>query len=356
MRSYDRPTKRATSQEHPSARRDWPFLVAGNLVQEQLMDRAEEKIRIGIASCLLGQPVRFDGGHKRDAFIVDRLGNYLDWVAVCPEVEMGMGVPREPIQLVKSGDETRLVTVKTKKDVSAKMRKFAKTKVAKLQGLGVSGYVFKKGSPSCGMERVKVYGSKGVPTHDGRGLFAEELMDTFSDLPVEEEGRLHDPVLRENWLERVFAFHALQKLWQSKWGAAELVSFHTKHKLALLAHSETHYRALGRLVASIKKMEKKEAAMRYQADFMAALKLRATTRKNTNVLLHMVGYFKTKLDPVAKRELLGTIEDYHQGHAPLSVPLTLIAHYVRVFDEKYLAQQSYLNPHPKELALRHFIL
>ena len=308
-------------------------------------------IRIGISQCLLGEQVRFDGGHKLDRFITKTLGRYFEWVPVCPEVELGLGTPRETLRLVQVEEGIGLVMPKSGRDWTRQMNEYAKIRVAQLAGEDLTGYILKSDSPSCGMERVRVYAPSGMPTRSGVGFFARELLQHFPDLPIEEEGRLSDPRLRENWIQRVFAYHRLRVLWESKWTIGALVEFHTAHKLVLLAHSPKAYTGLGRLVAAAKQMPRQELRQQYQTEFMAALKILATRGRNANVLQHMAGYFKKRLDDKSRQELQDYIADYRQGYLPLIVPVTLIKHCVRQFDVSYLAGQVYLNPHPKELAL-----
>jgi uncharacterized protein YbgA (DUF1722 family)/uncharacterized protein YbbK (DUF523 family) len=312
-------------------------------------------IRIGISACLLGEPVRFDGGHKKDAFLTDVLAPHVEWVPVCPEVEVGMGTPRETLRLVRDKGQIRMVTTRSGIDYTDAMRTWAAGRVRTLAGEDLDGYVLKKDSPSCGMERVKVYGGEGPGVRDGRGLFAEALLERLPLLPVEEEGRLCDPRLRENFIERVFAYRRLKDLFGSRWSIGALVRFHTAHKMALLAHSTTAYQELGRLVARAAGLPRAELRGRYETLFMGTLSLPATTRRHTNVLSHMAGHLKDKLDPASRQELAASIEEYRQGLVPLVVPLTLIAHYVRVHRIEYLAGQTYLQPHPRELMLRNHV-
>jgi uncharacterized protein YbgA (DUF1722 family)/uncharacterized protein YbbK (DUF523 family) len=316
---------------------------------------AREPIRIGISSCLLGQKVRFDGGHKRDAFLVDTFGVFVEWVPVCPEVELGLGTPRESLRLVRKGDLVHMVNTKSGRDITPEMRRWTRTRVEELSGENLAGYVLKKDSPSCGMERVKVYGESGMAERNGRGFFAEALIDRFARLPVEEEGRLSDPRLRDNFVERVFAYVRLRELFRDRWSAGDLVRFHTAHKMALLAHSPQAYTDLGRLVARAKTLDRAALEAKYRELFMDALAKMATARKHTNVLQHMAGYFKDVLDADGKQELAGSIEDYRLGLVPLIVPLTLIKHHVRRHKVEYLAGQVYLDPHPKELMLRNHV-
>jgi uncharacterized protein YbgA (DUF1722 family)/uncharacterized protein YbbK (DUF523 family) len=307
------------------------------------MSTQEPAIRIGISSCLVGQKVRFDGQHKHDRYLTDTLGRYFDWVPVCPEVELGLGTPRETIHLVQLEDSIQLQTTRTKVDLTKRMELFAKQRVRQLDDEDLTGYILKKDSPSCGMERVKVQQPKGSPKRIGVGVFAQALLERFPHLPVEEEGRLCDPKLRENWVERVFAYHALKQLWRKPWTIGDLVDFHTRHKFTLLAHSEPEYRQLGQLVAAAKSVTRGELRDRYSDLFMAAMKKIATTNKNCNVLQHILGFFKKELDAKSKEELISHIEDYRQRLVPLIVPLTLIAHYVRILDVPYLRDQVYLH-------------
>ena len=313
----------------------------------------DASIRVGISACLLGEEVRFDGGHKRDAFLTEEFGRFVEWVPVCPEVEAGFGTPREAMHLRRSNGELRLVTVKTDRDVTAPMERVIRQRIPALAAEGLSGYVLKKNSPSCGLERVKVYDRNGaLSAEKGRGLFADALISRFPLLPVEEEGRLSDPRLRENFVERVFAYSRLQALFRGRWSAGSLVQFHTAHKLILMAHSPDAYRRLGVLVAAQKQLSRLELQRRYSEEFMRAMAVMATTRRHTNVLQHMAGYFKERLDRESKAELQSTIEDYRRGLVPLVVPITLLRHHVRVHGVEYLAGQLYLQPHPKELMLR----
>lgn len=313
-------------------------------------------IRIGVSSCLLGQRVRFDGGHKRDAFLVETFGRFVEWVPVCPEVEMGLSIPRETLRLVHNPKGNRLVAPKSGADHTDAMARFAAGRVAALAKEDLCGYVLKKDSPSCGMERVKVYSPRGgAASKTGRGLFAETLLTVFPQLPVEEEGRLCDPRLRENFVERVFAYRRLRSLFGSRWTRRHLIEFHTAHKFQLLAHSPTAYERLGRLVAGAKKLPPTRLRSHYEEDFMEALTVLATPSRHANVLLHIAGFFKDKLEPASRRELLALVEDYRRRLVPLVVPLTLVRHHVNRHDIAYLRGQIYLDPHPKELMLRNHV-
>jgi uncharacterized protein YbgA (DUF1722 family)/uncharacterized protein YbbK (DUF523 family) len=312
------------------------------------------RLRIGISSCLLGDEVRFDGGHKRDAFLTDVLAPYVEWVRVCPEVEVGMGVPRETLRLVRVNGDTRMVTTRTGVDHTDAMRTYADRRARQLGSMRLRGYVLKKDSPSCGTERVKVFGG-GAPARTGVGTYAEILKARFPALPIEEEGRLRDPVLRENFVERVFAYDRLRALFDARWTLGSLVAFHAAHKMALLAHATSAYQALGRLVAAGKEMRRPELQRDYEARFMTALARPATTRRHTNVLMRMAGHLKKPVDEASKRELLESIDAYRRELVPLVVPLTLLRHHVRVHRVQYLAGQTYLDPHPRELMLRNHV-
>ncbi|MEP6914519.1 MAG: DUF523 and DUF1722 domain-containing protein [Acidobacteriota bacterium] len=311
-------------------------------------------MRIGISACLLGQEVRFDGGHKRDSFLTEVLAPHVEWVPVCPEVEVGMGTPRETLRLVREQGTVRMITTRSAVDHTDAMNAWSARRVEALAREDLDGYVLKKDSPSCGMERVKVYGTAG-PARDGRGLFAAALLARLPLLPVEEEGRLCDPRLRENFVERVFAYRRLKDLFTGRWSHGSLVRFHTIHKMSLLAHSTTAYQELGRLVADGSRLPKPDLRQQYERLFMATLALPATTRRHTNVLMHMAGHLKATLDAASKQELVESIEEYRRGFVPLVVPLTLIAHHVRVHAIEYLAGQLYLQPHPRELMLRNHV-
>jgi uncharacterized protein YbgA (DUF1722 family)/uncharacterized protein YbbK (DUF523 family) len=304
---------------------------------------------------LLGNAVRYDGGHKLDRFITETLGRYVEYVPVCPEVECGLPVPRESMRLEGDPESPRLVTTRTKIDKTDQISGWAKGRVVELEKEGLMGFIFKSDSPSSGMERVKVYNASGVATRNGVGMFARAFMEYFPLLPVEEEGRLHDPALRENFIERVFALARWREVLAGKADRAGLVEFHSKHKFLILAHSTKHYQDMGRLVARVKQMSLQKVFEKYQNRLMEAMKLRATAKKNANVLMHMAGYFKDRLSSGEKAELAEIIEMYRKEMIPLIVPITLLKHYVRKYDQPYLKDQYYLNPHPLELQLRNHV-
>ncbi len=315
----------------------------------------ENMIKLGISTCLLGENVRYDGGHKLDRFLTDTLGQYVRYVPVCPEVECGFGIPREAFRLVGDPESPRLITSRTHQDYTERMTGWAGRRVIELEADGLCGFIFKSNSPSSGMERIKVYNEEGMPVKKGRGVFARIFMEHFPLLPVEDEGRLHDPGLRENFVERIFALRRWRETLSKRYTMGGLVEFHTDHKLLILSHSERHYRSMGRLVAAGKGVPLKELYARYETLLMEALRLKTTPRKNGNVLMHMMGYFKDRLAPDEKQELLEVIGLYREGYIPLMVPITLINHYVRKYNEPYLGRQTYLRPHPVELQLRNHV-
>jgi uncharacterized protein YbgA (DUF1722 family)/uncharacterized protein YbbK (DUF523 family) len=317
--------------------------------------RSDRPVRVGISSCLLGEEVRFDGGHKRDSLLTDTFGLFVEWVPVCPEVECGFGTPRESMRLTRQGTSVRLVTNKSGRDVTDQLDHYALQRVKALDDERLSGYVLKTDSPSCGLEGVKVYGAHAMPARTGRGLFAARLVERFPHLPVEEEGRLSDPRLRDNFAERVFAYARLQPLFAARWTVGSLVAFHTAHKLILMAHSPRAYQQLGVLVAGAKQTSRPDLERQYTDGFMTALRIIATPRRHANVLQHMAGYLKPSIDRDATAELSETIDEFRRGLVPLIVPITLIRHYVRRHDIRYLAGQRYLDPHPGELMLRNHV-
>jgi uncharacterized protein YbgA (DUF1722 family)/uncharacterized protein YbbK (DUF523 family) len=319
------------------------------------MTRPASPIRLGVSACLLGERVRFDGGHKRDDFLADLLGRFVKWVPVCPELESGMGAPREALRLTLRQTALRLVATKTGHDHTAAMRQYTAKRLDELTGERLCGFVLKKDSPTCGLERVRVYNPSGVPTRSGRGLFAAALTERFPLLPLEEEGRLNDPRLRENFVERVFAYDRLTRLFDGRWTAGDLVRFHTAHKMTLLAHVPDAYRRLGQLVARAKSLRRPAVERDYATMFMETLQVIATRRRQVNVLQHMVGHLKDALDAISRHELLGVISAYAAGHVPLVVPITLMRHHVRRCEIAYLSGQVYLDPHPAELMLRNHV-
>ncbi|UCG78618.1 MAG: DUF523 and DUF1722 domain-containing protein [Nitrospirota bacterium] len=312
-------------------------------------------LNIGISSCLIGKNVRYDGRHKRDHFLTETLGKFVTWIPVCPEVECGLPVPREAMRLVGTPDTPRLVTRTTKQDHTKRMTGWAKKKVRDLEAKDLCGFVFKSRSPSSGMERVKIYDINNRSVRMGKGIFAMAFMSAFPQIPVEDEGRLHDPDIRENFIERIFTFRRWKDLIAAGKTINGLIRFHSVHKYLIMAHSPEHLRKLGKMVAGAKKEQPSVLFDSYGSELMNALKLRSTVKKNTNVLQHMLGYFKKQLNADEKKELLDTISNYHKGLVPLIVPITLLNHYTLKYKEPYLRTQIYLHPHPVELMLRNHV-
>lgn len=314
-----------------------------------------DKIKIGVSACLLGEQVRFDGGHKQDAYINGTLSQYFQFMPVCPEVAIGLGTPREPIRLVGDPANPRAIGVRSPQlDVTEKLQAYGRRMGREL--LDLSGYILKRASPSCGMERVKVYQPNGVPIgKSANGIYARVFMEMHPLLPVEEEGRLGDPVLRENFIQRIFVYHRWQALVASDLTPAKLVRFHARHKLILMAHSQTAAKKLGQLVARAGAEPMGDLAPIYIDALMRALKRRAGRKQHANVLMHLMGFLKRVLDTGDKAELVETVDAYRLGHVPLIVPITLLQHHFRRHPEPYVQEQHYLEPHPKELMLRNLL-
>lgn len=312
-----------------------------------------ERIQVGISSCLLGQNVRFDGGHKQSSLCQNELATVFDYQPICPEVAIGLPIPRPAIRLVEDGEQIRLRgSQDAQLDVTEPMQTFAAQQVAQLSAL--SGYIVCAKSPSCGMERVKIFAQEqGHPaSHKGRGLFTQKLMEQHPLLPVEENGRLNDPVLRDNFVTRVFIYHQWQALQHKGLTAHDLVEFHARHKFLLLAHKPAIYRQLGPLVAQLGEQPLAELAEQYIALMMTALNINATRRNHTNVLQHIQGFFKKLISSEERQALADVIDQYRLGKLPLMAPITLIRHLLVKFPDPYIAKQSYLRPYPDSLGLR----
>ncbi|WP_045216644.1 YbgA family protein [Desulfonatronovibrio magnus] len=312
-------------------------------------------MKIGISTCLLGENVRYDGGHKLDKYLRDLLGKYVNYVPVCPESESGLPIPREAMRLVGDPENPRLLTIQTRIDHTDRLQNWGKEKLKELEKAKLCGFIFKSRSPSSGMERVKVYSEKGHPIPKGRGIFAGMFMDAFPLIPVEEDGRMNDPMLRENFIARIFVFSRWRDVLDQDLTTGRLVDFHTRHKLLIMSHNVNAYRDLGRMVAKAKEYDPDQLAEEYISKLMQALKMSSTIKKNVNVLHHVMGYFKKELTSDEKQELLEIIQAYADSLVPLIVPITLLNHYVRKYDQSYLRQQVYLNPHPMELKLRNHV-
>jgi len=311
-------------------------------------------VTIGVSSCLLGEPVRYDGGHKHDRYITDILGRYFRFLPVCPEVGCGLPVPREAMRLEGDPANPRLVTHGSRRDLTDLMQAYSTKMLSELEAADLCGFIFKKGSPSSGLFRVKVYNA-GIPAKSGSGIFAAAVARHFPLLPLEEEGRLNDPIIRENFIERVFCYRRWKDFLASDPSLGHLVAFHTAHKLLMMAHCPEIYRAMGALVAHGRQLPTGELLLKYEELFMKGLARHATIKKNTNVLQHLMGYFKRRLSTEEKEELQEVIDQYHEQQVPLIVPLTLIKHYVAKYDESYLKGQVYLSPHPAQLMLSNHV-
>ncbi len=314
-----------------------------------------DRIKLGISTCLLGENVRYDGGHKLDRYLRDILGQFVEWVPVCPEVECGLSTPREAMHLVGDPDSPRLITIKTGIDYTEQMLTWAGKCLGLLEKEQLCGFIFKTKSPSSGMRDIKIYNDKGMVVNKGVGLWAKTFMKHFPSLPVEDEGRLNDPGLRENFIERIFIVHRWNSFINYDGSIKGLVNFQTDHKLLIMAHNPARLKELGTLVSNPQKLDKNEIFKQYYDLLMKTFLLKATVKKNVNVLHHIMGYFKKQLSADEKQELLDVINDYHHGLVPLVVPVVLLQHYTRKYKESYLERQYYLNPHPPELMLRNHV-
>jgi len=313
-------------------------------------------IRLGISRCLLGDHVRYDGQHKHDQFLTDTLGRYVEYIGVCPEVECGLHVPRESMSLVGSVDTPRLMTRENRRDLTRQMLEWVTAKLSSMEKESFCGFIFKSKSPSCGIDRVKVYSSNGMPVGSTSGLFAREFMKKFPLLPVEDEGRLHDPEIRENFLDRIFTLNRYREAVAGGRTSGGLMKFHAEHKLLLMAHSEKHCREMGRLLArSSEGLSLVGFRTKYETLLMNGLKCMGTVKKHVNVLQHMLGYFRKLISSDERQEMVDIINQYAKGNLPLIVPLTLFRHYVRKYKVGYLDGQYYLRPHPVEQMLKNHV-
>lgn len=316
------------------------------------------KMKLGVSACVIGDKVRFDSGHKLNRFLYDEVGQFAEFVPICPEVAIGLPIPRPAIRLMEvSKQNIRLVDTKNShNDHTEKMLQFSEQKSQQLAKQQLCGYVVCAKSPTCGMERVKLYNPKGNPNKEGTtGLYTAKLLQNLPWLPIEEDGRLHDPLIKENFITRIFALHDLYQSVENGITRHAMIAFHSKYKLVVMAHSTKHYRSLGQLVAKIADHEEQAFFIRYRLEFMQALSQMVSKRGHTNVLMHLQGYFKTKLNKPQKAELSQLILAYREGLMPLLAPLTLINHYLLEYPDNYLSQQKYLHPYPEELKLRYGI-
>ena len=329
-----------------------PTAISAPSVPQRWSEPERAELRVGVSACLLGQMVRYDGGHCRDRYLTRDLGAYVEWVPVCPEVEVGMTTPRPTLRLVDGEERERLLETRSGHDHTEAMRLWADRRVRALRALNLDGYVLKRNSPSCGMERVRVHSESGA-RRDGVGVFARALMEAWPELPIEEEGRLNDPRLREYFIERLFARSRWRRASEQGWTRRRLVEFHTQHKLLLRVHDVQSHMRLGRIVASLGKgRDDRFVIEEYEREFHACMNAKPSVRAHVDVLLHAMGHMKRLLDSNEKRELLVSIEDYRRGILPLVVPVSLISFQVRKHGIEYLANQVYFAPHPKELMLR----
>lgn len=312
-------------------------------------------IPVGISACLLGQKVRFDGGHKQSRYCLNVLSECFQFMPFCPEVAIGLPTPREPIRLVGDADSPRVVGTKNPAlDVTDDLKSYADQVTRDNQQL--CGYILMKGSPSCGMERVKVYHENGMPNVSGSGAYAAQLMKNNPALPVEEEGRLHDPILRENFITRVFVYHEWQETVMKDPSLHKVIQFHSRHKYQLMAHCYEGYKALGQYLAQDAASEPLEQMLNhYITGLMDHLTRRATRKTHTNTLMHIMGYMKRDLDSETKKDLLQAIDDYRTNKVNLTVPLALLKHYLKRHGSDYIKSQAYLDPYPYELGLRNAI-
>jgi uncharacterized protein YbgA (DUF1722 family)/uncharacterized protein YbbK (DUF523 family) len=303
-------------------------------------------LRIGVSACLAGAAVRFDGGHRRDRFVLEDLGGFAELVQACPEVGIGPGTPRETLRLERGEAGTRVVAPRSGADHTEALRRWSEARIEALRALRLSGYVLKKGSPSCGMERVRVY---GAAARDGVGVFASVLREGLPLLPIEEEGRLNDPGLRDHFLVRVFAFHRLQCLLASGLAPRDLGDFQAREKLLLMAHDPAAVSALGRIAAEAAARPPEETARRYATAFAGILACGTTRARHVNALQHLAGYFKRALDAPDRREIGEAIAAYGAREAPRAVPVALLRHHARRHDVTYITRQTYLEPYPAVL-------
>ncbi|WP_394246310.1 YbgA family protein [Vibrio profundi] len=313
----------------------------------------EHEIRVGVSACVVGEKVRFDSGHKQSNFVTKELTKVFSLIPICPEVGIGMSVPRPTIRLISN--EERIALVETKdptKDYTEQMLSYSRDKAKELINKELCGYIVCAKSPTCGMERVKIY-AHSQATKSGVGLYTQELQKAMPWLPIEEDGRLNDPVLKENFIARVYCLKDFYDSMEDAPSPGKIVAFHSRYKLTLMAHHPESYKKMGKLVANVKQYEPQEFFQLYRLALMEAISHKATRKNNTNTLMHIQGYFKRALDQVEKQELSKLIDDYRVGVLPLLAPLTLINHYLKKYPDSYLAQQRYLEPYPEELRLRY---
>lgn len=314
-----------------------------------------KKVRIGIARCLLGEKVRYDGSHKLNRYLRDVLGQFVEWVPVCPEMECGMGVPREAVRLVGELDNPRLVGRNSGEDWTERMQNWGRNKIAQLEKENLCGYIFKYGSPSNALGRMKVFADDGRIFYSGTGVWARMVLEYFPSLPCEDDGRLQDDGIRENFINRIFIFKRWRDVMRDGFSTVKLVDFHTRHKMLIMVHNETIYRQLGKLVSTAGTANPEVFSIEYAELLFKALTDRPTVKKHVNVLIHALGHLKKDISADEKQEMLELIDLFHNKFIPVIVPVTMLNHYVRKYQKGYLADQYYLNPYPAELMLRNHV-
>lgn len=314
------------------------------------------KIPLGVSQCLLGEQVRFDGGHKHNRYLTDVLSEYVEFRPVCPEVAIGLGIPRKPIRLVVIGDETRVRGIENP-DLDVTDALVEQAELAVQQMPDICGYVFMQKSPSCGAFGMKRYRTNGhTADSKGRGAYAKRFMELMPLLPVEEAGRLNDPGLRDNFLTRVFAFHDFKTNVAAAPTAKKLIDFYSRYKYQVMVHHVPSYFSIGRYLSNLSGRDINTSSDEFFRLFMEALTHHATRRGNTNVIMHLRGYLKEHLNTQDKHELSQLIDSYKAGMVPLVVPLTLLKHHLLKLDNPYLKSQTFWSPHPERLGLRNHIV
>ncbi|MCK9997264.1 MAG: DUF1722 domain-containing protein [Candidatus Krumholzibacteria bacterium] len=313
------------------------------------------EMRLGASACLMGDEVRYDGGHRRDPYVMEVLARYFTLVKVCPEVGVGMSTPRETVRLEGRAEAPRMIASETGSDWTIRMNRWSRTRVRELKGEDLCGFVFKRNSPSCGVFGVEVFDDKGRPAESGSGLFVLEFRRKNPLAPVEEEGRLEDPVLRENFLERVFAYHRLKRVFDGRWKRGAVFEFHNREKYLLQAHSPKHFKQMEQLTGTIGRRPAGEFKLLYMTGFMEAMGIMATTARHAKVLRRLAVCLRGQITVPEYDRVVGLIEGYRSGHIPLVVPLTLLSHFGELHKVVDLVGQTYLHPHPNELMLRNHV-
>lgn len=311
------------------------------------------KIKLGASACLLGSTVRFDGGHKNQKFLTEIMSDFVEWHSFCPEISAGMSVPRETFRLNKgSENQPRFVGNRSGEDKTKEIIEVSQELLNTIEQLNLRGFIVKKDSPSCGLQRVKIYDGNGAPSRTGQGLFTQALQARFPNMPIEDEGRLNDPQIRENFFTRIFCYDRWIHTKNGKLSKAKLFLFHAEHKMLILAHSPSTAQELGRLLATADTIEMEDLLEKYEALFMSSLAVIASPGRHVNVMQHIAGFLKKILSSEDKLELGSLFQDYSAGRVPLMVPITLLAHHLRKTSTPWVKNQIYLSPYPSELGLR----